>query len=597
MKLSHLFAVVVFHCLFSVSVIATPTAKEAKAFLADAEQQLAELGEENARAAWIARNFINVDSQYVLSKIEGRASLLRVQFAKQAAQYDAVKLPADERRKLNFLKQGITLPVPDDKKLADELATITSALQAAYGTGKYCPTKNNCMSLVEMEVVMGKEREPEKLLDMWRGWRKVSPPMKPDYQREVEIANAGAKDLGYDDVGMLWRSGYDASPTEFAASTDAQWQRIEPLYEALHCHVRAKLSEFYGADVVPPDEKIPAHLLGNMWAQQWNNIFDLVAPAAADPGYDLDELIEKKGMTELDMVKTAEQFFVSLGLDPLPETFWERSLFTKPRDREVVCHASAWNLDSKDDLRIKMCIQKNADDFITIHHELGHNYYQRAYKDQPPLFRGSANDGFHEALGDTVALSITPDYLVKIGLLEKAPSVDKDIGQLLSQALDKVAFIPFGLLVDKWRWQVFSGELSPDEYNSGWWKLREQYQGIQAPVKRTEADFDPGAKYHIPGNTPYMRYFLAHLQQFQFHKSLCETAGYKGPLHRCTIYKNKAAGKRLNAMMEMGKSRPWPDAMKALTGQSELDASALLEYFAPLQEWLDEQNKGRQCGW
>ncbi|MGI9288900.1 MAG: M2 family metallopeptidase [Pseudomonadales bacterium] len=597
MKLSRLFVVVALHCLLSVSAIATPTAEQAKEFLADAEQQLVELGEENARAAWIARNFINVDSQYVLSKIEGRASLLQVQFAKQAAQYDVVELPADARRKLNLLKQGITLPVPDDKKLADELATITSALQAAYGTGKYCPTKNNCMSLVKMEVAMGKEREPEKLLAMWRGWREVSPPMKSNYQREVEIANAGAKDLGYNDVGAMWRSGYDASPTEFAASADAQWQRIEPLYEALHCHVRAKLSEFYGADTVPLDEKIPAHLLGNMWAQQWSNIFDLVAPAAADPGYDLDELIEKKELSELDMVKTAEQFFVSLGLDPLPETFWERSLFTKPRDREVVCHASAWNLDSKDDLRIKMCIQKNADDFITIHHELGHNYYQRAYKDQPPLFRGSANDGFHEALGDTVALSITPDYLVEIGLLEKAPSVDKDIGQLLSQAMDKVAFIPFGLLVDKWRWQVFSGELSPDQYNSGWWKLREQYQGIEAPVKRTEADFDPGAKYHIPGNTPYMRYFLAHLQQFQFHKSLCETAGYKGPLHRCTIYKNKAAGKRLNAMMEMGRSRPWPDAMQALTGQRELDASALLEYFAPLQEWLNEQNEGRKCGW
>lgn len=597
MKLVNPVVAVIFGCLISALTSAAPTAKEATAFLADAEQQLAELSEENSRTAWIAANFINFDSQYLLSKIEGRASLLQVQFAKQAAQFDALKLPADERRKLNFLKQGITLPVPDDKKLADELATITSELQANYGTGKYCPKKGDCMSLVEMEVAMAKERDPERLLDLWRGWRKVAPPMKPNYRREVEIANAGAKDLGYDDVGAMWRSGYDASPTEFAASADVQWQRVAPLYEALHCHVRAKLSEFYGADVVPLEEKIPAHVLGNMWAQQWGNIFDLVAPAAADPGYDLDELIEKKGMTELDMVKTAEQFFVSLGLDPMPETFWERSLFTKPRDREVVCHASAWDLDNKDDLRIKMCIQKNADDFITIHHELGHNYYQRAYKDQPPLFQGSANDGFHEALGDTVALSITPDYLVKIGLLDTAPGVDKDIGQLLSQALDKVAFIPFGLLVDKWRWQVFSGELGPDEYNSGWWKLREQYQGIQAPVKRTEADFDPGAKYHIPGNTPYMRYFLAHLQQFQFHKSLCETAGYDGPLHRCTIYKNKAAGKRLQAMMEMGKSRPWPDAMQALTGQRELDAGALLEYFAPLHAWLDEQNKGRQCGW
>lgn len=577
--------------------VAKPSAKAARDFLVDAEQQIEELSLEGAKAAWIATNFITIDSQYLSAKVQARGSLLSAKLAKEAAKFDGVKLNAAERRKLSFLKQAIVLPVPDDKKLADELASITSRLEATYGTGKYCRSEDECFNLVEMGTRMAQSRDEKELRELWSGWREVSVPMRADYAREVEIANAGAKSLGFDDVGRLWRSNYDATPEEFSALADEQWNRVEPLYKSLHCHVRAQLADKYGEDVVKPGEPIPAHLLGNMWAQQWGNIFDLVAPADTDPGYNVDDLIEKKNMSEMDMVKTAEDFFVSLGLDPLPKTFWERSLFLKPEDREVVCHASAWNLDSKDDLRIKMCIQKTGEDFKTIHHELGHNYYQRAYKKQPVLFQGSANDGFHEALGDTIALSITPDYLVKIGMLDKAPSTDKDIGQLLQLALDKIAFLPFGLLVDKWRWQVFSGELTEAEYNKGWWALREKYQGVKAPVERGVDAFDPGAKYHVPGNTPYMRYFLAHIQQFQFHKALCATAGYEGPLHRCTIYNNKDAGKRLNAMMEMGASKPWPDAMKALTGQSELDAGAILTYFAPLQTWLDKQNEGRQCGW
>lgn len=579
------------------SALAKPNAKEARAFIADAEEQIKEISLEGAHAAWVAANFITIDSQYISAKVGARASLMSARLAKEAAKYDAVKLSSDERRKLNFLKQAIVLPVPNDKKLADELATITSRLEATYGKGQYCRKEDDCLNLVQMGRTMAVSRDEAELREMWEGWRTVSVPMRADYAREVEIANKGAQSLGFADVGKLWRSNYDATPEAFETLADDQWNRVEPLYESLHCHVRAKLAEKYGEDVVKPGEAIPAHLLGNMWAQQWGNIFDLVAPADTDPGYNLDDLIEKKGMTELQMVETAEDFFVSLGLDPLPETFWQRSLFLKPQDRDVVCHASAWNVDSKDDLRIKMCIQKTGEDFETIHHELGHNYYQRAYNQQPVLFQGSANDGFHEALGDTISLSVTPDYLVKIGMLDKAPSADKDIGQLLQLALNKIAFLPFGLLVDKWRWQVFSGELSEAEYNEGWWKLREQYQGIKAPVARGADAFDPGAKYHVPGNTPYMRYFLAHIQQFQFHKALCDAAGYEGPLHRCTIYNSKEAGKRLNAMMEMGASKPWPEAMKALTGQPELDAGAILTYFAPLQKWLDKQNEGRQCGW
>jgi peptidyl-dipeptidase A len=376
------------------------------------------------------------------------------------------------------------------------------------------------------------------------------------------------------------------------------WLQVKPLYDSLHCYVRANLSQKYGANVVSPNAPIPAHLLGNIWAQEWGNVYDVVAPPKSDAGYDLTEILEKrKNIDALEMVRYGERFFTSLGFEKLPQTFWERSMFTQPRDRDVVCHASAWDIDNLDDLRLKMCIGKTAEDFTTIHHELGHNFYQRAYKHQPYLYKNSANDGFHEAIGDTIALSVTPAYLVKVGLLDKEPPASADIPLLLRDALDKIAFLPFGLLMDKWRWGVFSGQIAPADYNKAWWQLRTQYQGIAPTGTRGEEFFDPGAKYHIPANVPYARYFLARILQFQFHRSLCETAGYKGPLNRCSIYENAEAGRRLAKTLEMGASRPWPDALEALTGQREMDATAIVDYFRPLKDWLDKQNAGKQCGW
>ncbi len=573
------------------------TAASAEVFIADAEKQLLEADLFLSHAAWLAATYINEDSQFIKAKAYKGWTLAAVNLSAQVKQWDQVELPAETRRKLDLLRLGINFPSPNDEALAQELSTIRTKLQAIYGGGKYCPPSGECLTLTELSNVLASSRDPELMKEYWLGWRQISPPMRSLYARQAEIANAGARDLGFDNLSVMWRSNYDMSADEFAASMDAQWRKVKPLYEALHCHVRAKLNEQYGDAVVSKTGKIPAHLLGNMWAQQWNNIYDLVKPEDSERPYDLTKIIEQKKLTELDMVHYGENFFSSLGFALLPETFWQRSLFIKPRDREVVCHASAWNIDGVDDLRIKMCIQRNAEDFNTIHHELGHNYYQRAYNQLPYFFRGSANDGFHEALGDTIALSITPAYLKQIGFIDFVPPESSDLGFLLEQALDKVAFLPFGLLVDKWRWQVFDGQLSEKDYNKGWWQLREQYQGVVAPVPRTEENFDPGAKYHIPGNTPYARYFLAYLQQFQFHRALCQEAGFSGPIHRCSIYGSDAAGKKLQAMMAMGASKPWQDAMQALTGQRELDASALVEYFAPLKAWLDEQNQGRQCGW
>ncbi|MBW8191564.1 M2 family metallopeptidase [Neiella marina] len=573
------------------------TPEDAAQFVQQAEATLAELSVEASRAEWIYQTYITEDTASLAADSGEKYTAITVELAHQAAQFDELTLDPQLRRKLDKLKLALTLPAPLDADQNAELAKISADLGGMYGKGKYTTNAGKMLTLPAMGQIMASSRDADELLELWQGWREVSPPMRPLYQRQVELANAGAQGLGFDDLGQMWRSNYDMGPDAFSTELDRLWGQVKPLYDSLHCHVRAKLGEHYGEEVVAPDQPIPAHLLGNMWAQSWGNIYDLVGPQNADPGFDLTEQLAVHNYDEKDMVKAAEGFFTSLGFEPLPETFWRRSQFVQPRDRDVVCHASAWDLDNKDDIRIKMCIQRTGEEFAVIHHELGHNIYQRAYKDQPTLFQGSANDGFHEALGDTVALSVTPKYLKQMGLIDQVPDESADLGLLMKMALDKVAFIPFGLLVDQWRWQVFSGQITPEQYNQAWWQLREKYQGVKAPVARTEADFDPGAKYHVPGNTPYTRYFLAHILQFQLHRSLCETAGDEGSIHRCSIYGSDDAGKVLAKGLEMGASQPWQDTLEVMTGSRDMDATAIIDYFAPLQQWLDEQNQGRQCGW
>ncbi len=575
-----------------------PTAADAKAFMDAAEAQLLDLWIAAERSSWVQATFITDDTEVLAAQAKERVITATMELAKRARRFDGVALPAELARRFTLLKLSLALPAPDDPKLAAELTRIAAGMEGAYGKGKYCPPgKDACLDLQDLSRIMATSRNGDELLDAWRGWHTIAPPMRKSFERYVELANSGARALGYADMGAYWRSKYDMPPEAFAAEVQRLWQQVKPLYDSLHAYVRHRLVQAYGEKMVPPAGPIPAHLLGNMWAQSWGNIYPLLAPPNTDPGYDLTALLKAKNVDERGMVHYGERFFTSLGLPPLPQTFWERSLFTKPRDREVVCHPSAWDIDWADDLRLKMCIEITAEDFATVHHELGHNFYQRAYDHQPPLFRDGANEGFHEAIGDTIALSVTPGYLVKVGLLDKEPPAEQDLGLLLQMALEKVAFLPFGMIIDQWRWQVFSGEVTPAGYNAAWWKLREQVQGVQAPLPRSEADFDPGAKYHVPANVSYTRYFLADILQFQFHRALCREAGYTGPLSRCSIFANEAAGKRFREMLEMGASRPWPEALAAVTGERQMDASALLEYFAPLKQWLDEQNRGVPVGW
>jgi peptidyl-dipeptidase A len=568
-----------------------------------AEAELEEVGVEINRAGWVAENFITDDTEAISAQAQEKATAVVTRLALAARRFDSLRLPPELERKFKLLKLSLIAPAPNNDKDRAELARISASLDADYGKGKYCKPEGGaestptCLSLNDLERTLAASRNPDELREAWIGWHTISPPMRQRYVRFVELSNAGARELGFKDTGAMWRDNYDMTPEQFSAELDRLWRQVEPLYVSLHAYVRRRLIQKYGKAAERPDGMIPAHLLGNMWAQEWNNIYPLVAPQNSDKGYDLTQLLKDHKTDELGMVRYGINFFSSLGFDPPQQTFWERSLFLKPRDRDVVCHASAWNIDLQEDVRLKMCIEIREEDFVTVHHELGHNYYQRAYKNQSALFQESANDGFHEAVGDTIALSVTPEYLKEVGLLDQVPPESADIGYLLNMALEKIAFLPFGLLIDKWRWGVFSGEITPEQYNKMWWDLKARYQGVAAPVERSEANFDPGAKYHVASNTPYVRYFLARILQFQFHRALCQAAGYQGPLHRCSIYKNRTAGDRLHRMLSMGKSKPWPEALEAISGQRQMDATAILDYFAPLKKWLDDQNQGEKLGW
>jgi peptidyl-dipeptidase A len=574
-------------------------AADAKTFLDSANQTLLKFGILGNQGGWIAQNFITDDTAALNARISQESIEATVKLAKDATKYDSLTLPEIERRQMNVLKTSLVMVTPSDLKEAEELTTIMSRLEAAYGTGKWCKEAEKpgtCLNIDQITEIMATSRDEKRLREVWEGWHTISPLMKKDYARFVELSNKGAKELGFADTGVMWRMKYDMPPDAFSKELDRLWMQVQPLYLKLHAYVRLKLREKYG-DVVPEKGPIPAHLLGNIWAQEWENVYSLVAPRGVDAGYSLDDILRKRKPSATDMVRTGEHFYTSLGFDPLPKTFWERSLFVRPKDRDVVCHASAWDIDLEADVRIKMCITPTAEDFTTIHHELGHNFYQRAYMKQPVILRDSANDGFHEAVGDTIALSVTPEYLVKIGLLGAAPDASHDTGLLLRMGLERFAFLPFALVVDEWRWKVFSGEVKPADYNKAWWELRLKYQGVAPPSPRGEEFFDAGAKYHVPDNTPYMRYFLARILQFQFHRALSKTAGCTTPLHRCSIYESKDAGQRLGAMLSLGMSKPWPDALEALTGSRQMDATAILDYFAPLSAWLDQQLAGKPVGW
>ena len=584
--------------ILSLNGCADGPVESAEEFVARIDKEGTELSKELNAAFWVRNTYITPDTAVLASKAGERGLEFESNMVKQATRYRGTEMDSVTARAIELILRGSSAPAPNDVAMRAELSQILTDMEGQYGAGKYCNSEGKCRELQELEGILAESRDYDELLDVWQGWRQVSPPYRKKYQRFVEIANQGAQDFGYKNLAELWKGGYDMDSNTFTIEARSLWDQVKPFYDELHCHVRAKLSETYGSDRVPLDGPIPAHLLGNMWSQTWDNIYPMMEPYQGVASLDVTAALVEQGYDEVQMTKTAEGFFTSLGLPALPASFYKNSMIKKPRDRNVVCHASAWDIDSGNDPRIKQCVEINEEQLGTLHHELGHIYYYLMYKGQPSVFKGGAHDGFHEAIGDTIQLSMTPSYLQKIGLINDIEvSYEATINEQMKLALGKIAFLPFGKMIDEWRWKVFSGEISPEDYNAGWWKLREEYQGIKSPVMRSEADFDPGAKYHIPGNTPYTRYFLSFIMQFQFHKALCDAAGFEGPLHECSIYDNKMAGEKLGNMLAMGQSKPWPDAMEALTGQRSMDGSAIIDYFAPLNAWLKEQNQDRSCGW
>lgn len=573
--------------------------ESADEFVVRLNREMTELGREQAAAGWAYATFINQDTEFLNAKATERSLEYFSAAVDTAKAYEKQQLSPATARTLHLLKLGVAAPAPKDPAKRAELAAITSKMEGMYGAAKYCPKgPESCKDQGQLTDVLASSRNYDELTEAWTGWHSTARPLRKEYVRFVDLANEGARELGFADLGAMWRSGYDMPPDDFTKEAARLWGQVQPLYDSLHCYVRGRLQKTYGPQRVPDGKPIPAQLLGNMWAQQWGEIYPLVEPYPGVSNLDVSGALKKQKYDAVRITQSAEAFYVSLGFPKLPQTFWERSLLTKPRDRDVQCHASAWHMDGKDDVRIKQCIEPTQEHLMTVYHELGHLFYDLSYNQQPYMFQGAAHDGFHEAIGDTVNLSMTPAYLHQIGLIGAVKqSREATINQQMKLALDKVAFLPFGKMIDEWRWKVFAGEVKPANYNAAWWQLREQYQGVAAPVARSEEDFDPGAKYHIPANTPYTRYFLSYILQFQFHRALCEAAGNKGPLYECSVYGNAEAGKRFREMLALGQSQPWQDTLEKLTGTRQMDASAILDYFAPLQGWLAEQNKGSSCGW
>lgn len=645
MKQRHLLlAVAVGACVMSLSAckkepatepvqVAAPAAgkvESADEFIARVNEEIRKLAPEVTASQWLSATYITDDTQLLESKYNERYLTQLNQWIEQAKKFEGQPMTPETARAIQLLKLSTAMPAPKDPAKLAELTTIASRMGGMYGAGSYCTGEGEaqkCRQLGELEDVLRSSRDYDQQLDAWQGWHTIAPPMRKDYMRFADLVNEGAQEMGFADTGEMWRSGYDMTPAEIAAETDRLWGQVKPLYEQLHCYTRTKLEAEYGTDKGQVNGLLPAHLMGNMWQQDWGNLWDLLQPyenagsldissgleqqyqadyarelAKAGPGATPGKLFqaERAAQTAVakQMTERAQDFYTSLGMPKLPASYWEKTQFIKPLDRDVVCHASAWDMDMAGDVRTKMCIKPNEEDFTTIYHELGHVYYYLAYNKLPPLFQAGANDGFHEAIGDTMVLAMTPQYLNSIGMVGTPEQGNEAlINSQMRMALAKVAFMPFGLMIDRWRWGVFDGSIKPENYNQAWWDLKAKYQGVAPATPRGEEFFDPGAKYHVPGNTPYTRYFLSHVLQFQFYKGLCDAAGHTGPLNECTFYGNKAAGQKFWAMLEKGASQPWPATLKELTGSEKMDAGAVLEYFAPLQTWLTQQNAGKTCGW
>uniref|UniRef100_T1PCB8 Angiotensin-converting enzyme n=1 Tax=Musca domestica TaxID=7370 RepID=T1PCB8_MUSDO len=570
-------------------------------YLANINKELAKHTNVETEASWAYASNITDENERKRNEISAENAKFMKEVAKDIQKFNWRSYgSADVRRQFKILSKTGYSALPEEDYA--ELLDVLSSMESNFAKVRVCDYKNGekCdLSLdPEVEEIITKSRDPEELKHYWvQFYDKAGTPTRKSFERYIELNTKSAKLNNFTDGAEVWLDEYEDDT--FEQQLEAIFEDIKPLYEQIHGYVRHRLNQFYGDEVVSKTGPLPMHLLGNMWAQQWSSIADIVSPFPNKPLVDVSDEMVAQGYTPLKMFEMGDGFFQSMGLKKLPQDFWDKSILEKPSDgRDLVCHASAWDFYLVDDVRIKQCTRVTQDQFFTVHHELGHIQYFLQYQHQPFVYRTGANPGFHEAVGDVLSLSVsTPKHLERVGLLKNYVSDEEArINQLFLTALDKIVFLPFAFTMDKYRWALFRGQVEKSDWNCAFWKLREEYSGIEPPVVRTEHDFDAPAKYHVSADVEYLRYLVSFIIQFQFYKSACITAGEyvpgnpAYPLDNCDIYGSKEAGKLFENMLSLGASKPWPDALEAFNGERTMTGKAIAEYFEPLRVWLEAEN-------
>ncbi|CRK96558.1 CLUMA_CG009925, isoform A [Clunio marinus] len=561
----------------------------------------------NVAAQWAFETNVNEVTQIDALAAQQRYSDYMRSIWEQIKLIDKTSLYDENlHRQLKLLASIGPSALPADQ--LDRYNRIINDMLAIYNSATICgyeqPFQCSLRLQPHLKEIMAKSRDWDELTWVWTEWRrKAGKPIRDLFEQLTDLTNEAANYNNYKDAAEYWSFQFDTP--NFRYEMEDVWKEILPLYEQLHTYVRRKLREFYGPDKINRNAPLPAHILGNMYGQSWN-ILDITVPYPGRSNLDVTPAMRAQGYSPLIMFQLGEEFFTSMNMTAMPPEFWAHSIFEEPVDRPVLCQPSAWDFCNGADYRIKMCTDVTHKDFVTVHHELAHIQYFLNYHNNPKVFRDGANPGFHDAIGDAISLSITPKHLQGLGLIQK--SIDDtahEINFLFAMAMDKVVFLPYALALEQWRFDVFSKKVHKEQFNCHYWLLREKYGGIKPPVLRSELDFDPGAKYHVPANVPYMKYFFSTVFQFQLHRAMCiaskefDPSNPSKPLHKCSIYRHHEAGHMLKKLMSKGASQPWQHTIQEVMGEGRLDGSAVREYFKPLEEWLRNENLRNQeyLGW
>ncbi|NXG01256.1 ACE2 enzyme, partial [Sakesphorus luctuosus] len=598
-------------CALSAVVIPQNVEQQAQKFLEEFNRMAEDISHESSIASWHYNTNITEENAKKMNEASAKWSTFYDEASKNASSFSVGSIED------NLIKLQIqTLQDRGSSVLSSEkynrLGTVLSTMSTIYSTGTVCKINDPSECLVlepGLDAIMADSTDYNERLWAWEGWRAdVGRMMRPLYEEYVELENEVAKLNNYSDYGDYWRANYEAKfPKDYEYSRDQliedvekTFEQIKPLYQQLHAYVRHHLERVYGPKLISSTGCLPAHLLGDMWGRFWTNLYALTVPYPAKPNIDVTSAMVQKGWNAIKIFEAAEAFFTSIGLYNMTDGFWRNSMLTEPTDgRKVVCHPTAWDL-GKNDYRIKMCTKVTMDDFLTAHHEMGHIEYDMAYSAQPYLLRSGANEGFHEAVGEIMSLSAaTPEHLKSLGLLEPTFQEDEEteINFLLKQALTIVGTMPFTYMLEKWRWMVFRGEITKQEWTKRWWEMKREIVGVVEPVPHDETYCDPAALFHVANDYSFIRYYTRTIYQFQFQEALCKAANHTGPLHKCDITNSTAAGERLRQLLALGRSKPWTEALQNVTGEKYMNATPLLHYFEPLYEWLKKNNSGRFIGW